>query len=62
MSDKVENDGDKAKDNIAPLGGLGTEISALFSVVGLESEIPELRRDEVRNDRALLPVFPQTDD
>ncbi|MGA9643749.1 MAG: Arc family DNA-binding protein [Terriglobales bacterium] len=28
-------------------GGLGTEISALFSKIGLRSEIPELRGHEV---------------
>ena len=27
----------------SPAGGLGTEIAALFSKTGLESEIPELR-------------------
>ena len=32
----------------APAGGLGTEISSLFSRVGLESNIPELRGYELR--------------
>jgi len=31
-----------------PAGGLGTEISALFAKVGLDSEIPELRGHEVK--------------
>ena len=38
----------------APAGGLGTEISALFSKTGLDSEIPELRGHELRP-----PVFDQ---
>ena len=32
----------------APTGGLGTEIAALFAKVGLVSEIPELRGNEIR--------------
>ncbi len=32
----------------APSGGLGTEISGLFSRVGLEWDIPELRGRELR--------------
>ncbi len=51
---------DKAKNDSTPVGGLGTEISALFSRVGIESEIPELRGDEVKNDRVLLINFLQT--
>ncbi|PYX06934.1 MAG: toxin-antitoxin system [Acidobacteria bacterium] len=35
-----------------PAGGLGTEISALFTKVGLESDIPELRGHEIK-----LPSF-----
>jgi plasmid stability protein len=31
----------------APAGGLGTEISALFTRVGLDSDIPELRGHEI---------------
>jgi len=31
-----------------PAGGLGTEISALFARVGLDSEIPELRGHEIK--------------
>lgn len=32
----------------APLGGLGTEISGLFSKSGLDSDIPELHGHEVK--------------
>jgi plasmid stability protein len=31
-----------------PAGGLGTEISALFAKVGIESDIPELRGHEIK--------------
>lgn len=31
-----------------PAGGLGTEISALFAKVGLDSDIPELRGQEIK--------------
>jgi len=31
-----------------PVGGLGTEISSLFSKVGLNSDIPELRGHEIK--------------
>jgi len=31
-----------------PPRGLGTEISSLFAKVGLESDIPELRGNEIR--------------
>jgi len=31
-----------------PAGGLGTEISALFAKAGLESDIPELRGQEIK--------------
>ena len=37
-----------AKDEDVPTGGLGTEISALFAKVGLESDIPELRGHEIK--------------
>jgi antitoxin FitA len=36
-----------ANEQDVPAGGLGTEISALFTEVGLESDIPELRGHEV---------------
>jgi plasmid stability protein len=32
----------------APAGGLGTEISALFAKIGLDSDIPELRGHEIK--------------
>jgi antitoxin FitA len=38
---------DAVKDESRPAGGLGTELSALFSKVGLRSDIPELRGHEV---------------
>ena len=31
-----------------PSGGLGTEISALFAKAGLDSDIPELRGQEIK--------------
>jgi plasmid stability protein len=31
-----------------PTGGLGTEISALFTNSGLDSDIPELRGHEIK--------------
>ena len=31
-----------------PAGGLGTEIARLFSKIGLEAEIPELRGHEIK--------------
>jgi len=31
-----------------PTGGLGTEIASLFSEVGLESDIPELRGHKIK--------------
>lgn len=31
-----------------PAGGLGTEISSLFSKVGLRSDVPELRGHQVK--------------
>jgi hypothetical protein len=41
---------DKYNRDSAPVGGLGTEISALFSGIGIEFELPELRGYELRND------------
>ena len=38
---------DAIKGESSPVGGLGTEISQLFSKIGLRSEIPELRGHEV---------------
>jgi antitoxin FitA len=35
------------KDESSLAGGLGTEMSSLFSKVGLRSDIPELRGNEV---------------
>lgn len=32
----------------APVGGLGTEISALFAKVGLDSDVQELRGHEIK--------------
>ena len=37
-----------ANDEEAPAGGLGTEISALFAKVGLDSGITELRGHEMK--------------
>jgi plasmid stability protein len=34
---------DAVREGDAPSGGLGTEIAALFSRAGLETDIPELR-------------------
>jgi plasmid stability protein len=31
-----------------PAGGLGTEISALFTKIGLDSDIPELRGHQIK--------------
>ena len=31
-----------------PSGGLGTEISALFTATGLDADIPELRGNEIK--------------
>lgn len=38
-----------AHEEDAPAGGLGTEISALFAKVGLDSEISELQRHEIKS-------------
>ncbi len=37
-----------AKEEETPAGGLGTEIAALFTKVGLGAEIPELRGHEIK--------------
>jgi plasmid stability protein len=37
-----------ANEDNAPAAGLGTEISALFAKVGLDSGIPELRGHELK--------------
>jgi plasmid stability protein len=39
---------DAVKEEAEPSRGLGTEIAALFTKVGLESEIPELRGHEIK--------------
>ena len=37
-----------AKEEYTPEGGLGTEIASLFTKVGLDTEIPELRGHEIK--------------
>ncbi len=37
-----------AKEEDTPVGGLGTEIASLFTKVGLEADIPELRGHEIK--------------
>lgn len=37
-----------AKEENRPARGLGTEIAALFTKVGLDAEIPELRGHEIK--------------
>jgi plasmid stability protein len=39
------------KDQDAAAGGLGTEIASLFANVGLEEDIPELRRYQTKSAR-----------
>ena len=39
---------DALKDDESPAGGLGTEIASLFTKVGLEADIPELRGQVIR--------------
>lgn len=51
---------DTVKDDAAATNGFGTEVTALFSRLGIESEIPQVRGYEVKNDRALLPNRPET--
>jgi len=38
---------DAAREKGAPVGGLGTEIASLFTKIGLDAEIPELRGHEI---------------
>ena len=37
-----------AQEEDTPVGGLGTEIASLFTKVGLDTDIPELRGDEIK--------------
>ena len=37
-----------AREKEAPEGSLGTEIAALFTKIGLDAEIPELRGHEIK--------------
>jgi plasmid stability protein len=37
-----------AREKGAPEGGLGTEIASLFTNIGLDAEIPELRGHEIK--------------
>ena len=37
-----------AKEEDTPVGGLGTEIASLFTKVGLDADIPELRGHEIK--------------
>jgi plasmid stability protein len=37
-----------AKEQDTPVGGLGTEIASLFSKIGLDEDIPELRGHEIK--------------
>ena len=37
-----------AKEEDTPVGGLGTEIASLFTKVGLDTDIPELRGHEIK--------------
>jgi antitoxin FitA len=39
---------DAANEEDAPTGGLGTDISHLFTKVGLNADIPELRGHEIK--------------
>ena len=39
---------DALKDDESPAGGVGTEIASLFTKVGLEADIPELRGHVIR--------------
>ncbi len=36
-----------AKEEDTPVGGLGTEIASLFTKIGLDADIPELRGHEI---------------
>ena len=37
-----------AKEQDTPVGGLGTEIASLFTKIGLDTDIPELRGHEIK--------------
>ncbi len=37
-----------AQEEDTPVGGLGTEIASLFTKVGLDADIPELRGHEIK--------------
>ena len=37
-----------AKEQDTPAGGLGTEIASLFTKIGLDTDIPELRGHEIK--------------
>ena len=37
-----------AQEEDTPVGGLGTEIASLFTKVGLDTDIPELRGHEIK--------------
>ncbi len=37
-----------AKEQDTPAGGLGTEIASLFTKIGLEADIPELRGHQIK--------------
>ena len=37
-----------AKEQDTPAGGLGTEIASLFTKIGLDADIPELRGHEIK--------------
>jgi plasmid stability protein len=39
---------DAAKDEATPGRGLGTEIASLFSKIGLDADIPELRGQRIK--------------
>jgi plasmid stability protein len=39
---------DAAKEEDAPVGGLGTEIASLFTKVGLDADVPEFRGHEIK--------------
>jgi len=56
LRDESRFDYEKAKPNrFAGLHDLGTEIAALFSKEGIESQVPELRGHEVKPLRFTLP-------
>jgi len=56
LRDELRFDYEKAKPNrLAGGRGLGSEIAALFSKEGIESQIPELRGHEVKPVPLTLP-------